>query len=106
MNDDVNTYLLGGSLGDLYFTTTKVQLVQVPTQQGKGGMTDTYLASGTYVKSFYTVMLLPSCVSVRHQRAMGGRWHHFVEWDYAVPKILSDEHRKPRKGVKRGRTQG
>ncbi|NDC49659.1 MAG: hypothetical protein EBZ61_11390, partial [Micrococcales bacterium] len=67
------------------------------TQQTAGGMTDMYRDTGTYMKSFYTVMMLPSCVTVR---PMGGatfhRLHHHVKWGYAVPKIISDQHRKPR----------
>ncbi|NBW18389.1 MAG: hypothetical protein EBR82_61485 [Caulobacteraceae bacterium] len=97
MNDDVNTYTVYGSRGDLFFTCSAVQLDAIPTQKGAGGMTEMYLDTGTYMKSFYTVMMLPSCVTVR---PMGGatfhRLHHHVKWGYAVPKIISDQHRKPR----------
>ena len=97
LNDDVNTYMIHGSRGDLFFTCSQAQLDQMATQRTEGGMTDLYLATGTYMKSFYTVMMLPSCVTVR---PMGGpthhRLHHFVKWGYAVPKIISDTHRKPR----------
>ena len=39
-------------------------LNQKQTQKNKGGMTDIYMSQGTYVKSFYTVMMMPSSVKV------------------------------------------
>lgn len=37
---------------------------QMQTQKNAGGMTETYLESGTYLKSFYSVMYAPSCVKL------------------------------------------
>jgi len=96
MNDDVNTYIMGGIRGELFFTCSAVMLNALPTQQIKGGMTEIYLDSGTYMKSMYTVMMAPSCVSVRAMGKTNRRLHHHVKWDSAVPKILSDKHRKKR----------
>ena len=98
INEDVNTYVLQGSRGDLFLTFMGLQLDQTATQQSKGGMSDVYLLSGTYVKSFYTVMMAPSCVKVglMGRTAQTQRFHHKISWDLAVPKILSAEYRKPR----------
>ncbi len=96
MNDDVNTYIMGGMRGDLFFTCSQVMLTALPTQKVKGGMTEIYLDSGTYMKSMYTVMMAPSCVKVRSMGKTNRRLHHSVKWDNAVPKILSDKHRKKR----------
>ena len=58
-------------------------------------MTDVYLDSGTYVKSFYTVMMAPSCVEIRRLGPVNQRYHHSISWDHAVPKILNERYRKP-----------
>lgn len=96
INEDVNTYVVAGSRGTLFLTSLNLQLGQKQTQQGSGGMSDVYLAAGTYVKSFYTVMMAPSCCKIRSMGTTSRRIHHSVKWDHAVPKILAPEHRKPR----------
>lgn len=96
INEDVCAYVVHGSRGRLFFTATRVSIEQKPTQSNPGGLTDVYLDSGTYVKSFYTVMMAPSCVKVAMMGEASKRYHHEVSWDDAVPKILSDRHRKPR----------
>lgn len=96
MNDDVNTYIVNGARGDLFLTVLAINLLQPPTQSVSGGMTELYRASGTYVKTFYTVMMAPSCVQARVLASVGYRYHHKVDWDRAVPKILAPHHRKPR----------
>lgn len=95
LNEDVNAYTLGGSRGDLYFTLMKVQITQPTTQQNKGGMTDVYLSSGTWVKSFYTVMMCPSAVKVRRMGKYT-RYHHKIYGNNVYPKILSHVWQKPR----------
>lgn len=94
LNEDVTTYTLLGSRGELFFTITGVNIVQVPTQQGKGGITEAYKDLGTYVKSFYTVMYMPSCVKVSSMGETNKRVHHKVYWDYCVPKILNERYKK------------
>jgi hypothetical protein len=94
INEDVNTYVVEGMRGKLYLTTTAVMLTQQQTQKNKGGLTEIYLATGTYMKSMYTVMMCPSCVTVRQMGPSNPRLHHSVRWDNAVPKILSDRYRK------------
>jgi len=91
LNEDVNTYLTLGNRGDLFFTHSQLMLVQVQTQASAGGMTEAYKASGTYVKSFFSVMFLPSAVTVTQMGTANPRLHHNVEWDVAVPKIVREE---------------
>lgn len=94
VNEDVNTYVGLGQSGMLFLTVCGANIVQMPTQSNAGGMTGEYLNSGTYVKSFYTVMIAPSCVTVRAMGDRHYRLHHHVEWRYAVPKIVSSRYRK------------
>lgn len=96
MNDDVNTYVVYGARGQLFFTISAVMLNALPTQQTAGGMTDIYLNVGTYAKSMYTVMMAPSCTRVRLMGRTDMRLHHSIRWDHAVPKIISGKHQKPR----------
>lgn len=93
LNEDVNTYLSNGNKGGLFLTMPEVYLQQAATQATGGGMSDAYLASGTYVKSFYTVMICPSFAKARFHSQMG-RIHHKISWNNAVPKILDDTHKK------------
>ena len=60
INEDVNTYTNLGRCGELFMTIGAVQLGQKQTQKNSGGMTELYLDSGTYVKSF-----TPSCMRRR-----------------------------------------
>ena len=90
INEDVNTYTLLGSRGNLFFQIPHVSLNQVATQQSNGGMTDIYLDSGTYVKSFYTIMYAPSCTKIRPMGSVYKRLHHSINWNNAVPKIIPE----------------
>lgn len=94
LNNDVNTYIVNGAKGDLFLTVMALQLHQPQTQQTAGGMSDAYAAAGTYVKSFYTVMMAPSCVRVGIMGPVYRRFHHAIKWDHAVPKIVSQKYRK------------
>lgn len=93
MNDDVNTYVVNGKIGKIMFTLPRMMLNQEVTQKNTGGLTDMYKEFGTYVKSFYTVMMAPYCTKIRcmgkHQRL-----HHQINWNTAVPKIISEKHKK------------
>lgn len=96
VNEDVNTYCLMGVQGKLLFTYTDVVVEQTQTQSQKGGMSEQYLDSGTYLKSFYTIMCCPSCVEIG---MMGGskkgmRLYHMIKWNNCTPKILSDKYKK------------
>jgi len=94
INEDVNTYIALGRTGDLFFTDMQLQLDQVRTQANTGGMTNVYLDAGTYVKSFYTVMAAPSCVHVGKMGSTHMRLHHKINWNKAVPLIISQEFKK------------
>lgn len=96
INEDVSTYVLEGSRGKLYFTTTAIMLTQNQTQKNKGGLTEIYLELGTYCKSFYTVIMHPSSVTVRQMGTNHKRLHHHIKWVNTVPKIINEQHRKQR----------
>tara|TARA_R110002020_G_scaffold370749_1_gene582376 strand:+ start:343 stop:1200 length:858 start_codon:yes stop_codon:yes gene_type:complete len=94
INEDVNTYTRSASVGDLFFTTALLRLNQKETQSSKGGMTDVYLSSGTYIKSFYTIMLMPSSVSINTMGIAHRRLHHRIKWNNTVPKIINEKYKK------------
>lgn len=93
VNEDVNTYVGLGNVGEIFLTHMGIQLDQTVTQSNAGGMTELYRDGGTYIKSFYTVMLVPSAVKVRMLPGMH-RLHHSVDWPRAVPYMLHEKHRK------------
>ena len=94
VNEDVNTYTWRGHVGSLFFTVMQVSLIQSRTQQTAGGMSEMYLAEGTYRKSFYTILYAPSCVSIGEIGYKHRRIHHMIDWDKAVPRIVREELRK------------
>ena len=94
INEDVNIYTRLGSVGNLFFTIPNVSLKQTDTQSNKGGMSDIYEASGTYIKSFYSVLFSPSSVKVSVLNTENARLHHRVSWNNAVPKILNEKYKK------------
>lgn len=94
LNEDVNTYITIGARGGLFLTTNQFALQQKETQTNSGGMSDAYLDSGTFVKSFYTVMYAPSCSIVSPMGAVNPRLHHKITWRHAVPKILEENLKK------------
>lgn len=65
------------------------------SQTAAGGMTGLYLESGTYVKSFFTVIAAPSCVRIGSMGRYARRLHHRISWRHAVPQILSERHARP-----------
>jgi hypothetical protein len=95
INEDVNSYVVHGARGRLLFTVQCVALVQRQTQQNAGGMSDTYATHGTYRKSFYTVMMAPSCVKIAAMGDTHQRIHHQIAWAHAVPVIVPERYRKP-----------
>lgn len=88
INEDVNTYIMYGSRGGLFFTIPLVAVNQAQTQANTGGLTDIYLSLGTYVKSFYSVMYMPSSVKVREMGTSNRRLHHSINWKNTVPLIV------------------
>lgn len=96
-NEDVNLYVSAAARGELLCSTTQLSVTQTQTQAQAGGMTELYLDQGTYVKSFYSVMMHPSAVKVSLLRGeTNTRLHHQVKWRYTAPKILSPDLRKRR----------
>lgn len=96
MNDDVNTYIRLGSMGKLFCTLAPLRLEQKDTQSQEGGLTDMYLEAGTYVKSFYSVLFMPSAVTIKPMGNTHKRLHHQIRWNNVAPKIVSEKWRKAR----------
>jgi len=94
LNEDVNTYLTLGNTGSLFLTIPFCSITQKQTQGTKGGMTEAYLAGGTYVKTFYTVMYCPSFVKAKIMNATNKRIHHSLVWNNAVPCIIDEKYKK------------
>lgn len=94
INEDVNTYTMLGNRGELFFTIADIALEQTQTQSNEGGMTDIYLDSGTYVKSFYSVICSPQAVKIGLMGNTQMRMHHKVNWNYCTPKILNEKYKK------------
>ena len=98
MNEDVTTYTMLGSRGRLFFTLCAMCVIQIPTQSLDGGMTEAYLESGTYLKTFYSVMAMPSCIKVSMMYSKHRRIHHRINWECCVPKILNEKYKKAEEG--------
>ena len=94
MNDDVNTYTTLGSIGELFLTVCNIDLVQMQTQVTTGGNSEAYLQYGTYLKSFYSVMCMPSSVKISMMGEQHRRIHHLIDWETCVPKIVSSRFMK------------
>lgn len=94
INEDVNAYVFYGSQGKLFGTVSLVNIEQVQTQKNSGGLTDIYLDSGTFVKSFYSVLYNPSCVRITKMGSSHPRIHHKILWNNAVPKIVNEKYKK------------
>jgi hypothetical protein len=98
VNEDVNTYTCEQRRGVPFLSLMAAQVNQKATQSNAGGMTDLYRDSGTYVKSFYSVMYAPSCAKVammRDPRSDGGdRLHHIIDWNAAAPCIIRERYRR------------
>ena len=94
INEDTTMYTRLGQLGKIFLTVMFLQLDQVDTQKNKGGLTDIYLDLGTYIKSFYSVIVCPSCVKVKPMGVSSKRLHHSILWEHAVPCIIREELKK------------
>ena len=94
INEDVNTYTNLGARGGLFITLMQIALNQLQTQNNSGGMTELYLDSGTYIKSFYSVMYQPSSVTISLFIHNLQRLHHRINWPNTVPKIIAEEFKK------------
>lgn len=94
INEDANAYAVLAAIGKLLFTHNFIALSQVQTQKSEGGLTEFYLEKGTYVKSFYTVMMHPSGARVRLMQVDNPRLHHSIAWNNTTPMILRETVKK------------
>lgn len=94
MNEDVTMYTTLGSRGELIMSITDCAIIQKATQGTAGGMSEAYADGGTFLKSFYSVMSMPSAVRVEMMTSKHKRIHHKINWNRCVPKILNEKHRK------------
>lgn len=101
INEDVCAYVLGNHQGKKIFTSAKISITQKQTQSNPGGLTTIYLAGGTYLKSFYSVVCCPSAVKVKsigHKNR--ARIHHAIAWNNCAPLILPERCKKWRQNQK------
>lgn len=96
VNDDVNLYVEGSRQGRLYISPMRIRLWQPETQKHSGGCTEIYKELGTYIKSFYSVMVAPSCVTITMMGDHYKRIHHQVKSAHAYPIIVDPIYRKNR----------
>lgn len=93
INEDVNGYTTNQQTGALCMTYLNSMLVQTQTQSACGGMTDIYVDSGTYVKSFYSVIANPAAVKISvlcdyNADIPRPRFHHNCVQNHYAPKII------------------
>lgn len=95
LNEDVNAYTAFAHRGQLFLSTMYASVQQAQTQQSEGGMTGAYRDGGTYLKSFYPVLLCPSAVRVGLMPAPAiRRVHHAINWNRCAPLILPESVRR------------
>ena len=94
MNDDANMYIQNGIRGDIFLTFYPFMLHQPPTQNVDGGLSDLYKKYGTYVKSFYSVMLSPSSVVIKLMGHTSPRLHHKIDYKKTMPCIIDEKYKK------------
>jgi len=94
INEDVNTYTTLGGKGDLFLTIPAFAINQKDSQTQKSGMSDTYKLQGTYIKSFITVLMQPSNVSISMMNANHKRIHHSIKWKNTTPMIINSKYKK------------
>lgn len=94
INEDVNFYTGAGARDGICFQIHNIKLRQEQTQKSSGGMTDSYLDCGTYVKSFYSVINNPSAVKISLMGDIAKRLHHKVDYNKVTPKIIRENIKK------------
>lgn len=93
-NDDVNMYVSNGNRGELIMSIRDISIDQECTQVNDGGIKDMYKRYGTYVKSFYSVILHPSGVKIHVVGDRYVRIHHVVDHEHSYVKIISSRYKK------------
>ena len=94
LNEDVNTYMSLGNKENVFMTIPFIQIDQMQTQKTAGGMSEAYLNSGTYTKSFYTIMCRPDCTKINKMGRTNKRFHHLINWTFANPVIINEKYKK------------
>lgn len=100
INEDATAYAWLQRMGVRFATIMPLQVNQLMTQTNPGGLTEIYLDTGTYVKSFYSVMYCPSAVKVSGMGDPRGdgpnnyRLHHSIKFRHCAPLILSEKTKK------------
>lgn len=94
INEDVNTYTSLQNKGEVMFSIPFIQLDQLQTQSNAGGMTETYIDGGTYIKSFYTIICSPNCTKIKLMGRTNKRLHHSIDWGYTAAKIIDEKYKK------------
>lgn len=94
LNEDVNTYMALGHQGHVFLTIPFIQIDQNMTQKTQGGMSEAYLAGGTYIKTFYTLLNRPDCTKINLMGRTDLRMHHLINWENAVPCIIDEQFKK------------
>jgi len=91
MNDDLINALDVWQKGGIEFSFKFLSLNLMPTQKEKGGLTDLYQSEGTVRKTAYAILINPNAVKLTIRF---GRYHHLVNWQKVVPKIISEKYAK------------
>lgn len=94
LNEDVNFYTGSGARDGICLQNHIFKVTQNSTQKSCGGMTDSYLESGTYIKSFYSIMTNPSAVRIDAMGDVNYRIHHRVDYNKVAPKIIREIYKK------------
>lgn len=99
INEDVNTYTTLAGQGNLFLNIPVFAINQKDSQTQKDGMSDIYKLQGTYIKSFTTVLMQPSNVSISMMNASHKRIHHSIKWINTTPMVISNDYKKPFKNL-------
>lgn len=93
---DDDTSLFVGIHNEGLFTGTMahgVVLLQNPSAQQKGGLTDLYHECKLLNKSLVTVIQFPSAIIAEYQPRNGGILHHRINYKYLAPRIIRGDKR-------------
>ena len=93
LNEDVNFYAGDGARDGICLQLHNIKLQQTGTQKTDGGMKDIYLDGGTYIKSFYSIMINPSAVKISLMGDLHLRLHHRIDYNGICPKIIREEYK-------------
>ena len=93
-NDDVCGYITNNIKGRISLILHGFTLSTALTQNVKGGMTEIYRQNGTYLKSLYSSIMLPSVAKLKPMGESIFRMHHLIKYRNDVPKILNEKFSK------------